>query len=76
MQNINQLISVASKSGFETYGSFREEDFQHEILTCIKGKYDGEVIDLYYDYHTGNVAKIEYSTQFKGQQPNFKFSSL
>lgn len=73
MANINQLISAAYKAGFEVYGSFNEGDSQHEILTCMKGKYDGEVIDLYYDYNTGNVSKIEYSAQFKGQEAAFKF---
>lgn len=77
MENINQLIALAAKSGFDTYGSFKEEDFQHDILTCTKGKYDGQVIDLYYDYYTGNVAKVEYSTQFRVDviQPVFCFPS-
>jgi hypothetical protein len=73
MKNVNQLIATAAKSGFEVYGSFNEGELQHEILTCTKGKFDGEVIDLYYDYNTGDVAKVEYSTQFKGQQPTFSF---
>jgi len=73
MTNINQLIATAAKSGFEPYGSFNEGENQHDILTCIKGKYSGEVIDIYSDYQSGNVNKIEYSTQFKGQDPAFKF---
>jgi len=73
MANINDFIATAAKSGFESYGSFNEGDLQHDILTCTKGKYDGEVIDLYYNYHTGEVSNIEYSSQFKGQQPAFKF---
>lgn len=74
MNNINTLVSMAAKSGFEPYGSFNEGEFQHDILTCTKGKYSGEVIDIYSDYQSGNVSKIEYSTQFKGQDPTFKFS--
>lgn len=73
MNNINQLIATAAKAGFDSYGSFNEGEFQHEILTCTKGKYSGEVIDLYYDFYTGNLNKVEYSTQFVGQLPTFKF---
>ena len=72
--NINTLTHTALKPGFENYGSFNEGELQHDILTCTKGKYSGEVIDLYYDYYTGEVSNIEYSTQFKGQLPTFKFN--
>jgi len=68
MTTINQLIALATKNGFESYGSFNEGDSQHEILTCTKGKFSGEVIDLYYDYSSGNVVKVEYSTQFRLDQ--------
>ena len=74
MNNINQLISIAAKAGFEQYGSFNEGEYQHDILTCRKGKYNGEVIDIYSDYQSGNVNRIEHSTQFKGQGPTFKFT--
>lgn len=49
-QNINSLIVQATKAGFDSYGSFNEGDYQHEILTCIKGKYSGEVVDIYYNF--------------------------
>jgi len=71
-QGIQQLLNIADKAGFKSYGSFNE-GLQHEILTCTKGKYSGEVIDIYWDYKTGKVDNIEYSTQFKGQEPTFKF---
>lgn len=73
MNNVNTLVSHAAKSGFEPYGSFNEGECQHDILTCAKGKYSGEVIDIYSDYQSGNVNRIEYSTQFKGQEATFKF---
>ena len=69
---IQDLLNVASKSGFENYASFNE-GLQHEILTCTKGKYSGEVIDIYWDYKTGLVHTIDYSTQFFGQLSTFKF---
>lgn len=72
--NINSLINMAAKSGFQSYGSFNEGEYQHDVLTCTKGKYSGEVIDLYYSFDTGNVSKVEYSTQFTGQVPQFKFT--
>lgn len=74
MQNINQLIQVANRNGFESYGNFNEGDVQHEILTCTKGKYSGEVIDIYYNFYSGSVSKVEISTQFKGQEPKFSFN--
>jgi hypothetical protein len=71
--NVQILINAAFKAGFEIYGSFNEGE-QHEILTCTKGKYSGEVIDIYYNWLSGQVSKVEYSTQFKGQEPTFKFN--
>lgn len=73
MQTIQSIINQAIKAGFEVYGSFNE-GLQHEILTCTKGEYSGEVIDLYWDYKTGKVHTIDYSSQFKGQSPKFKFN--
>ena len=73
MRNINTLVAVAEKNGFEFYGSFNEDGLQHDILTCLKGKFNGEVIDLYYNYRTGEVSQIAHSTQFNGQQAIFSF---
>lgn len=46
-------------------------EIMHEIFTCVYGCYDGEVVDLFFDYFTGEIVNIEYSTQFKWQQPKF-----
>lgn len=74
MNQINSLIQIASKAGFDSYGNFNEgEDGQHEILTCTKGKYSGEVVDIWYDYNTGITSKVEVSCQFPGQVAQFKF---
>ena len=72
---IQDLLNVAAKSGFDIYGSFNE-GLQHEILTCTKGKYNGEVLDIYWDYKTGLVHTVDYSTQFIGQLSTFKFASI
>ena len=56
--NINQLIKIASSAGFESYGNFRTEDanIQCEIMTCTNGGLcDGEVLEIYYDYYSGEV---------------------
>lgn len=85
--NDNRLInmtiasanSIAAKSGFESYLDVRHEEnskWRHEILTCTKGKYSGETIDIIYDDRTGEVIEIIYDTQFKGQEPTFKFLSV
>lgn len=67
------LTEIANNQGFELYGSFNE-GLQHDIFTCLKGKYDGEVIDIYWDYNTGEIKSIDYSTQTKGQKPMFTFN--
>jgi len=72
---IQDLLSTAQKSGFQAYGSFNE-GLQHEILTCTKGKFDGEVLDIYWDYKTGVVHTVDYSSQFKGQIPKFRFVGI
>jgi hypothetical protein len=72
-KNINDFIKTANENGFEEYGSFNEGDQQHLILTSTKGELSGEVIDFYYDYESGEISKIEHSTQFKGQESKFRF---
>lgn len=79
MTNINQLIATATKSGFESYGNFRTEDndIQCEILTCMKGEFSGENIELNYQYNTGEVVKIDQYCQFQVNHPHYspvKFS--
>lgn len=77
--NINSLATFISKSGFELYGSFNEDSagdeikVQHDTYTCNKGKFSGDVIDVYYNYHTGQVHHKEVCSQFTGSQPVFSF---
>ena len=77
--NINSLSAFIEKLGFKLYGSFNETEpsevpIQHDIYTCIKGKYSGDVIDVYYNYNTGQIHHKEVSSQFKGSEPMFSFN--
>lgn len=69
--NINQIATQLHAAGFELYNSFNE-GLQHEIYTCTKGQYNGEVVDVYYNYRTGAVHGVDYSAQFKNQAPIFR----
>ena len=62
-QHINSLSTTLQNNGYDLYGSFNEGDFQHDIFTCLSGQYSGNVCDIYYNYNTGEVIKIEYSKQ-------------
>lgn len=70
--NIQDLLNLAAKAGFDSYASFNE-GLQHDILLCNKGEYDGEVIDIYWNWETGKIHTIDHSCQFKGQTPKIKF---
>lgn len=79
MKSINHLDAIAAKAGFQSYSDFAHEDIKGwrvETLTCIKGKYSGEVLDITYEDNTGIIVDVVYSTQFKGQEPTFKFSDI
>ena len=71
---IQELLNVAFKSGFDLYGSFNE-GLQHEILVCTNGEYNGEVIDIYWNYFDGSIHTIDISTQFKNQIARFNFNN-
>ena len=68
---IQELINKAEKNGFEIYLDCPHPDlFEHPktnciILTCINGKYDGQVIDGFYNYHTGIVTKVSMYSQHR-----------
>lgn len=72
MTTINEVSQKAEKNGFTFYGGFNEgQDTQHDILTCLRGRFSGEVIDVWYSYITGVVQRVEISTQFPGQESTF-----
>lgn len=77
--NINSLADFISKLGFNLYGSFNEDSagdevrMQHDTYTCTKGKYSGDVIDVYYNYNTGQIHHKEVCSQFVGHSSVFNF---
>lgn len=76
--NIQQLISKAMNSNFEQYMDCPHPDrIEHPhtnclIMTCVKGEYDGEVIDVLWDYKTGEILSASVYSQFKGIDAKFK----
>lgn len=79
-QTINDLIRQATKAGFESYGNYRTEEdhIQYESMTCTKGEFDGEVIEIHYEYNSGEVTRVEQYCQFPENHPHhspikFKF---
>lgn len=79
MKTFNELLSIAEKAGFKEYSNIwnevdpmrTPEICHHSILTCTKGKYSGEVIDIL--YNDLGIIQIDHSTQFEGQRANFRF---
>lgn len=74
MTNVNQLTALANKSGFEWYGCYATDLWganQHEVWTCTKGKYSGEVLDIYYDMLSGDVNHTEVASQFPANHPHY-----
>lgn len=73
MRTLAQLETQAVAAGFESYSDFAHEEQGQRVstLTCTKGKYSGEVIDIIYDYK--GVISIDHSTQFKDQRAFFRF---
>lgn len=77
--NLKSLAPFIEKLGFQLYGSFNEDtdqdevDIQHETYTCTRGKYNGDVIDVYYDYNTGKIFHKEICSQFRGVAPVLSF---
>jgi hypothetical protein len=74
---IQELINVALCNGFEQYSDCQHPDtFEYPganclIMTCMKGKFDGEVLDVVYDWHTGQIISKSIYSQFSGIKANF-----
>ena len=77
--NIATLSKQAYASGFEDYSNCAHPDKVEypntniATFTCTKEKYNGEVIDIWYDYLSGDVSYTSIYSQFKGVTANFKF---
>ena len=77
--NINQIIKELEKNGFQSYGDFSHPDsFEYKginqcYFTCLSGKYDGDVVELWYNWQTGEITKKSTYSQFYNCEPKFKF---
>lgn len=70
--NLNSIINQATKQKFTEYLDTNEFGaYRHLIMTCLKGKHNGEVIDIFYT--DKGVFNIEHSCQFTPNNPKFKF---
>lgn len=65
-KSITEIAGKLLKDGFQHYGSFNEGKLQHDTYTCTNGGVNcGQVVDVYHDWNTGQVSKIESCSQFK-----------
>lgn len=77
MTTVKQIEDEAIASGFEYYSDFAHPDrIEHQMtniltLICIKGKYNGDVIDVWYKYDTGEVIHTSVYSQFHNTKPTF-----
>ena len=69
---INDAIKLALFDGFKEYSSIQFGGQQIDTLTCLSGIYDGDVIEIFWDYDSGEISEIEISNQF-GETPKFKY---
>jgi len=70
MKNFSDLFYILDENKFDLYlstQSLEHEDaaIMHDIYTCNSGEYKGEIVDIFYNFDTDQVIKIEYSNQFK-----------
>jgi hypothetical protein len=77
MQNFSDLFYILDENKFDLYlstQSLYHEDaaVMHDIYTCTAGKYNGDIIDIFYNYDNNQVIQIDYSNQ-NGKPCKFKF---
>jgi hypothetical protein len=75
---LQNLIKTANQNNFQDYldcphpNKIEYPNINCLIMTCIKGDYDGEVIDALYNYTTGEIVSLSVYSQFKGVECKFK----
>lgn len=76
---INQITSDLKSKGFQEYGDFSHpdrieyKDINQFYMTCLKGKYEGDVAEIWYNFKTGEVVKKITYSQFHRCEPKLKF---
>jgi hypothetical protein len=79
--NIQNLIKSAQQNNFEDYLDCPHPDrveyknINCLIMTCMNGDYDGEVIDVLYNYITGEIISKSVYSHFVGVESKFKISN-
>lgn len=71
MTTINRIDPFLIALGFDFYSDFSHHENTDErvtILTCTKGKYSGDVVEITYK-NSGIVVKTEVYSQFKASIP-------
>jgi hypothetical protein len=60
-----KVCQILEDNEFECYVSSKiNNKITQDIYTCTKGKFSGEVVDIYYNYVNDEVYEIAYSSQF------------
>jgi hypothetical protein len=60
-----RICQVLEDNEFECYLSSKVNDkIQQDIYTCTRGKFNGEVVDVYYNYVSDEVFEMAFSSQF------------
>ena len=69
MKNLELLFKLLDSKGFDLYLStkslqYDERNIVHDIYTCTKGIFNGEVVDIHYNIQNNEVKQIEVSSQY------------
>ncbi len=68
-KKINNVSQVLETKGFDLYLSTKsrkheQRNILHDIYTCTKGVFNGEVVDIHYNMETGIIHDLAVSSQF------------
>lgn len=72
MKNLATLYVLLESKGFDLYLStksiqYDERNILHDIYTCTKGAFNGEVIDIHYNFENNEIKQIGVSSQFHNE---------
>lgn len=67
--NVNNLSNLLESKRFDLYLSTKslkheERNILHDIYTCTEGVFNGEVVDVHYNFETGLIHDVAVSSQF------------
>jgi hypothetical protein len=67
--DINNVSQKLDAKGFDLYLSTKslkheQRNILHDIYTCTKGQFNGEVVDIHYNIETGVIHDLAVSSQF------------